>query len=154
MRMPVMLMRLRTARLTAQLAHGLPHGENRTSGLTTSNLSRFHVNLTPANILTASFLFNLADTNRYGLSILNPLETTTNIRADTYMSTIRDQHYFSGKLMDVGFADSRGATNDPVLAGSRRCGHPGISPGAAEGQTGPEVFDRSGGYSPRRTAGH
>ena len=36
--------------------HGLPHGENRTSGLTASDLSRFQVNLTPANILTASFL--------------------------------------------------------------------------------------------------
>jgi len=51
--------------------HGLPHGENRTSGLSGSNLSRFHVNITPANILTASFLYNLTDTNRNGLSILN-----------------------------------------------------------------------------------
>src|SRR6266542_2822843 len=95
--------------------HGLPHGENRTSGITASNLSRFHVNLTPANILTASFLYNLADTNRFGLSILNPLETTTNIRADTYMSTIRDQHYFGGALLDVGFADSRGHSDTSPL---------------------------------------
>jgi hypothetical protein len=93
--------------------HGLPPGQNRTSGLTTSNLSRFQVNLTPANILTASFLYNLADTNRYGLSILNPVETTTNIRQATYMSTIRDQHYFGGALLDVGFADTRGLLNNP-----------------------------------------
>src|ERR1035437_8397851 len=39
--------------------HGLPRGANRTSGLTASDLSRFQVNLTPANILTASFLYNL-----------------------------------------------------------------------------------------------
>ena len=91
--------------------HGLPHGANRTSGLTTSDLSRFQVNLTPANILTASFLYNLADTNRYGLSILNPLETTTNIRQTTYMSTIRDLHYFGGALLDIGFADTRGLLN-------------------------------------------
>src|SRR6476646_344035 len=45
--------------------HGLPRGQNRTSGLTASDLSRFQVNLTPANTLTASFLYNLADTNRY-----------------------------------------------------------------------------------------
>ena len=93
--------------------HGLPHGDNRTSGLTTSNLSRFQVNLTPANILTASFLYNLADTNRYGLSILNPVETTTNIRQATYMSTIRDQHYFGGALLDIGFADTRGLLRNP-----------------------------------------
>ena len=93
--------------------HGLPHGENRTSGLSGSNLSRFHVNLTPANILTASFLYNLADTNRNGLSILNPAETTTNIRQATYMSTIRDQHYFGGALLDVGFADTRGLLRNP-----------------------------------------
>src|SRR5689334_16325030 len=29
------------------VVHGLPHGENRTSGITTSDLSRFQVNLTP-----------------------------------------------------------------------------------------------------------
>ncbi|MEO8373479.1 MAG: hypothetical protein ABI806_30120, partial [Candidatus Solibacter sp.] len=94
---------------------GLPHGENRTSGLTASNLSRFQLNLSPANTLTASFLYNLADTNLSGLSILNPQETTTNIRADTYMSTIRDQHYFGGALLDVGFADSRGVTKSSPL---------------------------------------
>ena len=93
--------------------HGLPHGENRTSGLSGSNLSRFQVNITPANILTASFLYNLADTNRNGLSILNPAETTTNIRQATYMSTIRDQHYFGGALLDVGFADTRGLLRNP-----------------------------------------
>src|ERR1035437_8228272 len=85
--------------------HGLPRGANRTSGFTGSDLSRFQVNLTPANILTASFLYNLTDTNRYGLSILKPVETTTNIRQATYMSTIRDQHYYGGALLDIGFAD-------------------------------------------------
>jgi Carboxypeptidase regulatory-like domain len=93
--------------------HGLPHGANRTSGLTISDLSRFQVNLTPANILTASFLYNRTDTDRYGLSILNPVETTTNIRQATYMSTIRDQHYFGGALLDLGFADTRGQLNNP-----------------------------------------
>jgi hypothetical protein len=93
--------------------HGLPHGANRTSGFTGSDLSRFQVNLTPANILTASFLYNLTDTNRYGLSILNPVETTTNIRQATYMSTIRDQHYYGGALLDIGFADTRGLLNNP-----------------------------------------
>ena len=93
--------------------HGLPNGQNRTSGLTLSDLSRFQVNLTPGNILTASFLYNRSDTNRNGLNILNPVETTTNIRQATYMSTIRDQHYFGGALLDIGFADTRGQLNNP-----------------------------------------
>jgi hypothetical protein len=93
--------------------HGLPHGLNRTSGLTVSDLSRFQVNLTQANILTASFLYNLADTNRFGLSILTPAEATTNIRQTLYMSTIRDQHYFGGALLDIGYADTRGLLHNP-----------------------------------------
>ncbi len=36
-------------------------GRTATRGLTGSDLSRFQVNLTPANILTGSFLFNLAE---------------------------------------------------------------------------------------------
>jgi len=93
--------------------HGLPNGQNRTNGLTTSNLSRFQVNLTPANILSASFLFNVADLDRSGLSFLNPAETTTNHRQTLFMSTIRDQAYFAGgALLDLGFADSRSALRD------------------------------------------
>ncbi len=92
---------------------GLPHGQNRTSGLTGSDLSRFQVNLTPANILTGSFLINLAQTNRYGLSFLTPAETTLSHRQSLYMSTLRDQAYLGGgSLLDVGFADSRGMVRD------------------------------------------
>jgi len=88
--------------------HGLPTGQNRTSGLTGSDLSRFQVNLTPTNILTGSFLVNLGDTTRSGLSFLNPVEATTNLHQMLYMSTVRDQAYLGGALLDVGFADSRG----------------------------------------------
>src|SRR5450756_358869 len=93
--------------------HGLPHGANRTSGFTGSDLSRFQVNLTPANILTASFLYNLTDTNPVSYTHLRAHETTTNIRQATYMSTIRDQHYFGGALLDIGFADTRGLLRNP-----------------------------------------
>jgi hypothetical protein len=92
---------------------GLPRGQNRTQGLTTSNLTRFQVNLTPANILTGSFLLNLSDLNRNGLSFLNPAETTTSHRQTLYMSTLRDQAYFSGgALLDVGFSDTRTLLRD------------------------------------------
>ena len=89
--------------------HGLPNGQNRTHGTTISDLTRVQVNLTSANILTSSFLLNLADTTHTGLSFLNPAESTTNSRQFTFMSTIRDQQYFhGGALLDVGFADTRG----------------------------------------------
>jgi hypothetical protein len=37
------------------LIAGLPRGQDHTNGLTTSDLTRFQVNITPGNILTASF---------------------------------------------------------------------------------------------------
>lgn len=95
------------------VVHGLPSGQNHTTGLTASDLSRFQVNLTPTNILTGSFLFNLANNTRYGLSFLTPAETTTTHRQSLYMSTVRDQMYLSGgSLLDLGFADSRGDLRD------------------------------------------
>ena len=88
---------------------GLPNGQNRTSGVTGTDLSRFQVNLTPANILTGSFFFNLAEVKRYGLSILDPSESTTSNRQTMYMSTLRDQAYLpGGALVDFGVADTRG----------------------------------------------
>src|SRR6185295_20072374 len=82
----------------------------------TSDLNRFQVNLTPANILTASFLYNYADTRRLGLSFVNPTEATTNRRQATYMSSLRDQMYFGGgALLDLGFADTRSNFRDAPL---------------------------------------
>jgi hypothetical protein len=92
---------------------GLPGGQNHTNGLTSSSLSRFQVNLTPANILTGSFLVNRANVERNGLNFLNPVETTVNHHQMLYMSAIRDQAYFgAGSLLEVGFADSRGLLRD------------------------------------------
>jgi len=94
---------------------GLPHGQNRTSSLTTSDLTRVQVNLTPGNTLTVGFLYNLAHVDHSGLSIFNPVETTTNIRQSLYMTTIRDQHYFNGALLDLGFSDIRISLGNPPL---------------------------------------
>jgi hypothetical protein len=95
--------------------HGLPPGQDRTSSLTVSDLTRLQVNVTPGNTLTLGFLYNFNDSNRNGLSILNPAETTTNLRQVTYMSTLRDQHYFGGALLDLGFADTRILLRNPLL---------------------------------------
>ena len=88
---------------------GLPQGQNQSRSLTSSDLSRFQVNVTPANILTGSFLFNYSDENQHGLSFLDPIETTLNNRTNLYVSTLKDQHYFGGDaLVEFGFSDSRG----------------------------------------------
>ncbi|HUB82674.1 MAG TPA: carboxypeptidase regulatory-like domain-containing protein [Bryobacteraceae bacterium] len=88
--------------------YGLPSGQNRVRGTDLNDLNRFQVNLTSANILTASFLYNLSDSNHNGLSALNPVETTLSQRRTLYMSTIRDEHYFGhGALFEAAFADSR-----------------------------------------------
>jgi hypothetical protein len=87
---------------------GLPAGQNRASGVTVNDLSRFQVNLTPANILTGSMLVNHANTNRNGLSFLDPIEATTNLRQHLYMATLKDQIYFAGGwLAEAGFAGTR-----------------------------------------------
>jgi hypothetical protein len=89
--------------------NGLPRGQNRTHGTTVSDLTRFQVNLSPTNNLTGGLLMNLADQTRSGLSFLNPAEATTNLRQLMFMSSLRDQQYFTGgALLDVGFADTRG----------------------------------------------
>ncbi len=86
----------------------LPRGQNRSRDLTASNLTRFQVNLTPSNILTASLLYNYIDQDRSGLSFLDPVETTLNRRQNLYFTSIKDQIYFSGgALTEVGFASSR-----------------------------------------------
>jgi Carboxypeptidase regulatory-like domain len=98
---------------SVDVVHGLPSGQNLTHGVTGSNLSRFQVNLTPANILTGSFLVNLSEINRNGLSLLSPAETTLNHHSALYMSSVRDQAYFGGgALLDVGFADTRSWLHD------------------------------------------
>src|SRR5690348_8299044 len=95
------------------VVHGLPRGQNQTHGFTGSDLSRFQVNLTPANILTASFLVNYVNRDRIGLSFNNPAEATTNQTQRLYVTTVRDQIYFGGgALVEFGFADTRGVSHD------------------------------------------
>ena len=95
------------------LVRGLPRGQNLTRGFTGSDLSRFQVNLTPANILTASFLMNYVNRDRIGLSFVNPAEATTNQLQRLFVTTVRDQIYFGGgSLLEIGFADTRGVSRD------------------------------------------
>jgi hypothetical protein len=97
---------------SADVVHGLPPRQNLTRAISASDMSRFQVDLTSANILTGSFLVNVARDTRNGLSILNPVEATNTHRQDLFVSTLRDQQYLNGALLDFGFADTRTALRD------------------------------------------
>jgi hypothetical protein len=95
------------------VVHGLPPNQNRTHGLTVTDLSRVRIDLTRGNILTAGLLADLGSTSRLGLSFVNPAETTTNLRQALFVTSIRDQQYFGGgTLVEFGFADTRGWNRD------------------------------------------
>jgi hypothetical protein len=86
----------------------LPPGADRSSAWRFGNLAKAQVNLTPANILTGSFLFNDYRSQHAGISRFTPLESTVNQGNDTYILTARDLAYFSnGLLLETGLGWSR-----------------------------------------------
>ncbi len=86
----------------------LPRGADRTSAWRFSNLAKAQVNLTPANILTTSFLVNRFHERHFGLSRFDPLETTVNLNDTAYLLTMKDLAYFSnGVLLEAGIAMGR-----------------------------------------------
>ncbi len=91
---------------TASTISQLPNGQNRTSSISGSDLTRFQWNIRDSQILTASFLVNLADSTRNGLSFLNPAETTVNRRQSLFLGTVKDQFLIGGGLLEIGFADT------------------------------------------------
>ena len=85
----------------------LPAGADRGTAWRISNLSKVQVNLTPSNILTASFLVNEFRADHLGLSRFTPLDTTLDSRDSAYLFTLKDQHLSpGGTLVEVGGAYS------------------------------------------------
>ncbi|MEP6715070.1 MAG: carboxypeptidase regulatory-like domain-containing protein [Terriglobia bacterium] len=92
---------------SASTVSDLPTGQNRTSSISGSNLTRLQWNLRDNQILTGSLLVNREDSTRNGLSFLNPAETTVNRRRSLLFGTIKDQWIVGGGLLEFGFADTR-----------------------------------------------
>jgi hypothetical protein len=87
------------------LIRDLPPGANRGTAWRVSNLSKAQVNLTPSNILTASFLVNDYRSDHLGLSLFTPLATTLDKRDSAYLLMLKDQYLFpGGTLFEVGGA--------------------------------------------------
>jgi hypothetical protein len=86
----------------------LPKGADRGSSWRLGNLLRSQVNLTPANTLFTSFLWNRWKSGRNGLGVLSPLETTVDQRSRQYFFSVKDQWAFArGWLVEAGYALNR-----------------------------------------------
>jgi hypothetical protein len=89
---------------TLSTVSGLPAGQDRTRSASGSDLTRLQWNVTNAQILTVSFLANVGNDVRNGLSFLNPAETTVNRHTATFVGTVKDQWSVGGGLIEFGFA--------------------------------------------------
>jgi hypothetical protein len=94
----------------------LPPGADTASRWQGSDLTRFQVNLTNRNILTSGFLFNFTNANHFGLSPLDPLETTRDVTSRYYFLNVKDQTFLAGgTVLEVGVAASRLNGNDQAM---------------------------------------
>jgi hypothetical protein len=81
----------------------LPPGADTDQLIRGSNLSKFQVNLTPANILSGGLLFNDSHSPYEGISSLVPQVSTTKTNIIAWLPYLRDQQSFhNGALLDVG----------------------------------------------------
>jgi hypothetical protein len=81
---------------------------SRTSSLRADNLVRAQVNLTPTNLLFASFLVNASDAPGSGLSALDSYSTTLDRRARTWFFSLKHDYYLSrGAVLEWGYAEDR-----------------------------------------------
>jgi len=81
----------------------LPAGADTNQLIRGSNLSKFQMNLTPANILSGGLLFNDSHSPYDGISALVPQTSTTNTNIIAWLPYLRDQQSFgNGALLDVG----------------------------------------------------
>ena len=72
------------------------------------NLSKVQANITSRNILTTSFLINYLHDQYTYLSPQSPQQTNPQDVETAYISSVKDQHYFSsGELLETGLAFSQ-----------------------------------------------
>ena len=86
----------------------LPKGEDRTKSWRWNNLLRNQVNLGPSHILYTGLLTNFWTAPRFGLSFLDPRETTVDRRSRQWFFDVKDQIYFGrGALLEAGVGVNR-----------------------------------------------
>jgi hypothetical protein len=83
----------------------LPPGQDTDHFWRYSNLTRAQFNLTQNNRLTASYLYNHSNEEHAGLSLIQPLSTTTFQIKSADLATLKDQQIWSnGMLFEAGFS--------------------------------------------------
>lgn len=86
----------------------LPQGADTDHLIRGSNLVRFQVNTTPANIVSAGLLYNIYHSPYDGISSLVPQESTTKRNTIAWLPYFRDQFSFhNGALLDAGLGIQR-----------------------------------------------
>jgi hypothetical protein len=86
----------------------LPPGEDDDVYWRVGNLAKIQANLTPRNILTTTFNYNLSHDQHFGLSPINPQSATSRLDEPIYQGSAKDQHYFAGgDLLETGFGFNR-----------------------------------------------
>jgi hypothetical protein len=82
----------------------LPAGADTDHFWRIGNLAKLQANLTPTNILTASYLFNRQHDLHYGISVFSPPPTTPSNKETGDFATIKDQIFLpGGELLEYGF---------------------------------------------------
>ncbi|HSM84887.1 MAG TPA: carboxypeptidase regulatory-like domain-containing protein [Candidatus Limnocylindrales bacterium] len=69
----------------------LPDGADTNAVWRTADLARLRMNLTPGNVLTASALVNLLDSEHSGISAFDPVSVSSNVHTSLYLLTLKDQ---------------------------------------------------------------
>jgi hypothetical protein len=83
----------------------LPPGEDINTIWRASNLAKLQANVTSRDIVTSSFLFNQLHNEHFNFSTLSPATTTPTDVENAFISSIKEQHSFSGeRLLELGFA--------------------------------------------------
>jgi hypothetical protein len=74
----------------------LPSNANRSRNWFGSDMTLLQINLTGRNLLSLGYLINFQNSNHYGLTPLDPLESTRSRRERFNFLSVKDQAYFSG----------------------------------------------------------
>jgi hypothetical protein len=91
----------------------LPAGQNQVPAWRYGVLGKAQVNLTHANILTGTALFNGFGEDNAGLSLFNPVSTTVDLRQTNHLLAIKDQAFLGGgMLLETGLAETTFYSNE------------------------------------------
>jgi hypothetical protein len=95
-----------------------------------ANLARVQVNLTPGNQLTGSFLVNRFREDHSGLSLIEPLSTTTRLEQPTYFLSLKDEiTRANGLLVQFGAGFVQFSTTETPLGNQPYVQFPGTAEG-------------------------